>query len=243
MYITALRYDSTSTLDSYATQLPVTHHLKRLGRWELRSPITIIVGENGSGKSTLIEAIAMSMGVNAEGGTKKRMNFSYAGTESDLHNALVISRAHNPPNVVFLRAETFFNYASEHDRTVIMEAPLHPKSHGEAVTSFLSRNLRKPALFLFDEPEAGLSPVRQITLIADIHRAAQQGAQFIIATHSALLPAIPGAHIIEISTEAIRECTFDECLPVRDTLAFLADAEEITAEICNIPHHNAENAP
>lgn len=230
MFVTQIRVDAEVT--GYAAQLPVTQHLKHMGGLQLRAPVTVIVGDNGAGKSTLLEAIAVAMNINPEGGTKALMNFNYAETESQLGKALTISRAKNPPRSAFLRAETFFNFATEFRRNAAVDPMLHERSHGEGVLKFLESLWKKPHFMLFDEPEAGLSAIAQMALLAQIYHAAEAGSQFIIATHSAILPAIPGADIVCISENGIDNVTYEECESVAATKEFLNNPHETAKFIC-----------
>ena len=232
MFITKLRIDAE--IGGYAQNLPVVQHLHAHRGFEFHSPITVFAGANGTGKSTLLEAIAAAMGINPEGGTTSLMRFNYADTESALYQALTLSRKENPPLGVFLRGETFFNFASEHDTTTCFGERLHPRSHGQSVQQFLSVYLKKRGLFLFDEPESGLSALAQLTLLGQIYQATQLGSQFIIATHSVILPGIPGAKIYQINDTEIAAVKFDDLESVAVTREFLADPYGVADYVCEL---------
>lgn len=225
-----MRIDGDVT--DYAHTLPVVRHLIKDGGLEFRAPVTIIVGENGTGKSTLLEAIAGAMGINPEGGTSTLMRFNYAQTESRLFEALTLIRKQNPRISVFLRGETFFNFASEHDAATCFSEKLHPRSHGQSVQQFLDVYLKQRGLFIFDEPESGLSGLAQLALLGQIYKAASNGSQFIIATHSVILPGIPGADIYQIGRDGIAPIDYEEVETVAVVREFLADPYGVADYVC-----------
>lgn len=178
------------------------------------TPVTYIIGENGSGKSTLIEAIAVALGLNAEGGNKNT-NFSTSNHQSDLHDYLGTAKsAIIPRDWYFLRAESFYNMASYMDEIGYLEGyggkSLHQLSHGESFMSVLSNKLKGRGFYLFDEPEAALSPTRQLQALAEFHRLVQSGSQLIITTHSPILMAYPGATIYQLSESGIEEIEYTD---------------------------------
>ncbi len=170
-------------------------------------PVTFIIGENGSGKSTLIEAIAILLRFNPEGGSR---NFSFATAQAhgSLHKHLRHTRGpRREGDGFFLRAESYFNLASEIDRLDAEPGfgpeikssyggkSLHAQSHGESFFALLEHRLRGDGLYILDEPEAALSPTRQMTMLTRLHQLVQDGSQFLIATHSPILMAYPDADI------------------------------------------------
>jgi predicted ATPase len=178
-----------------------------MDRLRFERPVTFFVGENGSGKSTLVEAIAILMGLNPEGGSRN-FAFSTAKAHADLHRYLRPSRsARRMRDAFFLRAESYFNVASEFDRLDSesgLGAPiknayggksLHQQSHGESFFALLQNRLRADGLYILDEPEAALSPTRQMAMFSRLHQLVREGAQFLIATHSPILMAYPDADI------------------------------------------------
>ena len=206
--------------------------IARLDELVFEGPVTVFAGDNGTGKSTLLEAIAVAAGFNAEGGTRN-YRFSTYDDVSELCRALRLVRGFRRIKVgSFLRAESFFNVAStamrEYNDDGAME-DWHAESHGESFLSFLTK-YRQPGLFLMDEPEAALSPQRQLVLAKHVAEKAQEGSQFIIATHSPILLAIPGARILSFDGGVIHECVYDEAGAVRFMRAFLDDPRGVFEE-------------
>ena len=184
--------------------------VKSWDRLELHQNVTFFVGENGSGKSTLIEAIAIAAGFNPEGGSKN-FNFSTEESHSPLSEHIRLSRApKRNKDGYFLRAESYFNVASHInalDREPYGGPPvidsyggvsLHEQSHGESFMSLLLHRFGGDGLYILDEPEAALSPQRQLAFLSRMHELIKQGSQFIIATHSPILMAYPDAWIYEL---------------------------------------------
>ena len=206
--------------------------IARLDELVFEGPVTVFAGDNGTGKSTLLEAIAVAAGFNAEGGTRN-YRFSTYDDVSELCRALRLVRGFRRIKVgSFLRAESFFNVAStamrEYNDDGAME-DWHAESHGESFLSFLTK-YRQPGLFLMDEPEAALSPQRQLVLAKHVAEKAQEGSQFIIATHSPILLALPGARILSFDGGVIHECVYDEAGAVRFMRAFLDDPRGVFEE-------------
>ena len=201
-----------SKIDKYS-YLRDIEAIKGLERLELSNSITFFVGENGSGKSTLLEAIAISYGFNPEGGTKN-YSFSTYDSHSDLCNAIRISRGFRKAGWgYFLRAESFYNVATKEEEYADADHPsrkFHEKSHGESFLDIAQSQLRPNGIYLFDEPEAALSPQRQLTLLMEIYECARKGAQFIIVTHSPILLGIPGAEILTFDNGLIHRCEYEE---------------------------------
>ena len=234
-YINAFCIDEKIENGEYYARLPVVQLLQEQGWFRLESPVTFFVGENGSGKSTLLEALAVCAGMNAEGGSR---NFTFATkrTESGLHRHISLARGAREKDSYFLRAESFYNVASEIDRLDAIEAPtkrisasyggvsLHDQSHGESFLSLVQNRLNG-GLYILDEPEAALSPTRQMTLLVEFKRMVQAGAQLIVATHAPVLLAYPGAEIYEITENSIENTKCEECNHVRVTKRFLNDPQ------------------
>lgn len=219
-------------LDKYPFSLNAVKNMKEL---KFHPGVTFLVGENGSGKSTILEAIATSYGFNPEGGTKN-FNFSSYDSHSVLQDYLTVAKsAKRPKDGFFLRAESFYNVAShieELDRigggSPIINSyggvSLHEQSHGESFLSLFLHKFQGNSLYILDEPEAALSPSRQLTMIARLHELVEEGCQFIIATHSPILMAYPKAKIYEI-TDGYKEVSYKETEHFQVTKAFL-DAPE-----------------
>lgn len=197
--------------------------------------VTFFVGENGSGKSTILEAVALLLGFNAEGGTK---NFSFATcrTESELHRALrPVRNARRERHGFFLRAESTFNVATYIEQLGIVEwyggRSLHEQSHGEAFLTLVEQRFRPDGLYLLDEPEAALSPGRQLRFLGHLHALAQAGAQFIIATHSPILLAYPSALLYELSEGGIAAVKYEDTEHYRLTRDFLLHRDRFFHEL------------
>ncbi len=202
---------------SYVFSLPAVKHL---GRLELRQPVTFLVGENGTGKSTLLEAIAVACGFNPEGGTRN-FSFSTSDTHSPLHRALIVSKGvKRPKDGFFLRAESFYNVATEVDRLdKITPVPLlksyggrslHCQSHGESFLALMLHRFGGQGLYLLDEPEAALSPSSLFAMLIRMRDLVEQDSQFLIATHSPILMAYPGAEIYQLDEVGIRLTSYGE---------------------------------
>lgn len=198
------------------------------------SPITFFVGENGSGKSTLLEAIAIASGFNPEGGTKN-YSFSTYDSHSELCNAIRLSRTQNATWGFFLRAESFYNVATKEDEYShdIGGVPLnlHKKSHGESFLTMMQNSFRSKGLYILDEPEAALSPQRQLTLLVEINKCIEKGSQFIIATHSPIILGMPGAQILSFDDGNIHECMYEETDSYQITSMFINDKERLLSKL------------
>jgi predicted ATPase len=202
---------------------------------KLDVPVTLLAGDNGTGKSTLIEAFAEAIGFAPEGGELERAGELPPVPRPVLGGALkpVLERWSKPRNGYFLRAESFFNVAnfigSEHefapDLSLYGDVGLHQQSHGESFLALASNRFAGEGLYILDEPEAALSVSGALAVLATIVRASQAGAQFIIATHSPILLACPGARIYELDESGFAECAYDALDVVRLTRGFLDDPE------------------
>lgn len=196
--------------NSYLRQIDA---IKNLSELEFTSSITFFVGENGSGKSTLLEAIAVAYGFNPEGGTKN-YNFSTYDSHSELCDAIRIAKGFRKAKAgYFLRAESFYNAATKEEEYSDIAHPskkYHEKSHGESFLALAQNHLRPNGVYIFDEPEAALSPQRQLTLLMEIAECAKNGSQFIIVTHSPILLGIPDAQIFTFDDGMIHPCEYEE---------------------------------
>lgn len=205
-----LRRDTVPSFEHYPFFLSAVRELMSL---KLHPSVTFLIGENGSGKSTLLEAIAVAWGFNPEGGTKN-FAFSTHTSHSQLHKHLRLSRGiRRPRDGFFLRAESFFNVATEIQK--LDEAPgfgppiidsyggksLHAQSHGESFFALFNNRFGGNGLYILDEPEAALSPTRQMSMIARLHQLVRQNSQFIIATHSPIIMAYPDALIYQMQVK------------------------------------------
>lgn len=193
-------------------------------------PVTFFVGENGSGKSTLLEAIAASYGFNPEGGTRN-YRFSTYDSHSELFQAIRLIRGIRKPSWgYFLRAESFYNVATAEDE--YSRGPggrpqhFHQKSHGESFLALAQSSFRSNGIYLLDEPEAALSPQRQLTLLLEIVNCAREGSQFIIASHSPILLAIPHAEILSFDNGLIHRCSYEETESYQVTEMFINNRDQ-----------------
>ncbi|WP_241292465.1 AAA family ATPase [Burkholderia stabilis] len=201
--------------------------------------VTFFVGENGSGKSTLLEAIAVSMGFNPEGGTKN-FNFGTRASHSNLASYLRIAKGvRRPRDGFFLRAESFFNVATEIEHLdaepsfgpPVIDSygghSLHEQSHGESFMSLLMNRFGGKGLYLLDEPEAALSPQRQLAALARIHDLAMDDSQFFIATHSPILMAYPDASIFQFDAAGVSQVAYEETEHYQVMRTFLMDPKRM----------------
>ncbi|MBI5489264.1 MAG: AAA family ATPase [Deltaproteobacteria bacterium] len=211
----------------YPFSIPAVAKLETLS---LHPQVTFFVGENGSGKSTLIEAIAVAVGFNAEGGSRN-FHFSTRASESELHVVLRIVRgARRPRTGFFLRAESFFNVASVVDQLHLHDAyggkSLHERSHGESFLALVNERFGPDGLYIMDEPEAALSPQRQLSLLAAFERMVRQDrSQLLIATHSPILLAYPNARIYSLGDDGIAQVEYEQTEHYLITRDFLLDRD------------------
>ena len=224
--------------DSWLYALPVVRHLREQGALSFTKDVTFFVGENGTGKSTLIEAIAVASGFNAEGGTRNYA-FSTNDSHSDLWEHLRIGRTSFAEDGYFLRAESFYNAASyleELDKQPAAALPilrnyggksLHLRSHGESFLALVQYRFGGDGLYILDEPEAALSPMRLLTFMVEMDRLVRKNAQFIIATHSPILMAFPGADVWEFSDGGIRSVDYRQTAHYQITRRFLENPERM----------------
>ncbi len=192
--------EKVESFDRYPYSLPVIKNFKSL---EFHPKVTFIIGENGSGKSTLLEAIATAWGFNPEGGSKN-FNFSTQSSHSDLWQNIRLSKSfRRPKDGFFLRAESFYNVASNIDELGVISSyggiSLHQQSHGESFFSLMLNRFGGHGLYILDEPEAALSPTRQMAMLARMHELINQDSQFVIATHSPIVLAYPDAKIYTLN--------------------------------------------
>lgn len=221
MFLKEIQFiDWPEQADQYPFDLPAFRGLSNIS---ISQSVTFFVGENGSGKSTLLEAIAKHAGFNPEGGGRSNV-FATADTESPLENHLRLSWMPKVSQGFFLRAESFFNFASHIDEIEQNNDPryryaayggksLHQQSHGESFLSLFTHRFgsRGKAIYLLDEPEAALSPARQLALLRIMWELEQGGqAQFIVATHSPILLGYPDAEILNFDTSPLSSVQYED---------------------------------
>nr|WP_232510233.1 AAA family ATPase [Paenibacillus crassostreae] len=214
-----LKRQGIPSYDNYPFNLGV---IKSLHKLDLHPKVTYIVGENGMGKSTLMESIAVAWGFNPEGGT---INFSFStrSTHSDLYEYIqLIKGPYRPKDGFFFRAESYYNLATNIDDLDSQDSSdrpikesyggksLHEQSHGESFFSTFVHRFGGKGLYILDEPEAALSPLRQMAMLARIHELVQQNSQFIISTHSPILMAYPDSIIYNLNPDGIEMSSLEE---------------------------------
>jgi len=226
----SLKENMTPNWDEYPFNIPAIQNLNTL---EFHPDVTFLVGENGAGKSTLIEAIALAMGFSSEGGTRN-FNLATADTISPLHKYLKIVKSYaTPKDYYFLRAESFYNVATYMAQTGGAVSAgygakeLHERSHGEAFMAALSIKLKGRGFYIFDEPEAALSPTRQMAAISAIHQLVKNESQFITATHSPILLAYPRAKILYLDDSGISEIAYEDTEHYSITKSFLNNYKKL----------------
>lgn len=219
-----LARQTVDSWDSYPYNIPAIRNLTEL---PLHPNVTYFIGENGTGKSTLLEAVAVSMGFNPEGGGKN-LRFTTRNSHSELCNHVVLKKGvRHPTDGYFLRAESFFNVATNiesidnHPDNVNNNSglpvgyaygkrSLHEQSHGESFFSLMLNRFVGNGLYLMDEPETALSPAKQMSLVSMIHNLVNLHSQFVIVTHSPIVMAYPNSKIYLFSTDSISSIAYEE---------------------------------
>jgi predicted ATPase len=228
----SLKREGIASYEAYPFCVPAVRQLDRLA---FHADVTFIVGENGSGKSTLLEGIAAAWGFNPEGGTVN-FRFSTRSSHSELYKYLrLVKSPRRPKDGFFFRAESFFNVATDIER---MDAEpsfapsiinsyggrsLHEQSHGESFLALVLHRFGGNGLYILDEPEAALSPTRQLAVLRRINQLVEENSQFIIATHSPILMAYPTAKIFLLDNRGFSEIRYQEREHYAVTREFLAD--------------------
>lgn len=237
-YLASVRLRRDLPADTYLRALGPVQYLLAGNALDFDRPVTFLVGENGTGKSTLLEAVAVACGFNPEGGTRN-FSFSTRATHSPLGEYLTPARRRYPRDGFFLRAESFYNVATNIDQ--MDEAPslgprvidsyggtsLHHQSHGESFLALVQNRFGGKGLYLLDEPEAALSPSRLLTLMGEMDALVKADSQFVVATHSPILMAFPNARIYLLEAAGVRPVDYRETEHYQLTRRFLENPERM----------------
>ena len=233
VYLSQIRLSREHDLpdDEYPLTIPVIRHLHTLS---FAQSVTYLVGPNGSGKSTILEAIAVLLNLNPEGGSRN-FHFHTVETHSRLSEALVAVRSDlSYRDAFFFRAESYYNVASEIERLNAVDGgmyrsyggeSIHVRSHGEGFMALIQHRLNGKGIYLFDEPEAALSFSNQLAFLCWMNDAVARGAQIIITTHSPVILSYPHATIYEIGDGQITPVLYDECHVYKDMYGFMINRD------------------
>lgn len=205
-----INWEKIENKDKYPFNIKAIRNIEKI---KLDNSVTFLVGENGSGKSTLLEAIAISYGLNPEGGSQN-FNFSTYNSHSDLYEYITLITTGNIPKTkYFLRAESFYNVASQINELKVngyyQNKNFHECSHGESFLDLIKVRFYEQGFFILDEPEAALSPVRQMSLLCLINELVQKGCQFLIATHSPILISYINGIILDLDND-LKETKYED---------------------------------
>ncbi|MEC0126578.1 AAA family ATPase [Paenibacillus pabuli] len=216
--------------DQYPFHIPAIQSLERL---EFNNNITFFVGENGSGKSTLLEGIAHQCGFNTAGGGRNNY-FEIDAAESSLGDYLRLSWLPKITKGFFMRSESFYQFASHVDEMGSIDyyggRSLHEQSHGESFLNLFVNRFNAKGIYLLDEPEAALSPARQLSLLRILHDLSDH-SQFIIATHSPILLGYPGARILSFDDGQIQDVEYEDTEHYQITRSFLENRDRMLNEL------------
>lgn len=231
-----LNKEKVYSFDVFPLNLPVIRNLDTL---QFHPNVTYIVGENGMGKSTLLEGIAINLGFNPEGGTRN-FQFSSYDSHTNLHELLRVAKGiYKPHDHFFLRAETFYNLATnieEMDKEILGGRriidffggkSLHEQSHGESFFAAFLHRFQGNGLYILDEPEVALSPLRQLSMLARIHDLVENGSQFIISTHSPIIMAYPDSKILQLTEKGMDEVQLEETAHYQLMKQFFDDKDRL----------------
>ena len=235
-FIQRMAFKHPPDFSRYPFSLPAVRELEKI---RFDRPVTFLMGENGTGKSTLLEAVAVNFGFNPEGGTRN-FSFSSRDTHSSLCREITLVKGYRRPrDGFFLRAESFYNAASYIDELDSQPAAapriiqsyggvsLHRMSHGESFFTLATQRFSGQGLYLLDEPEAALSPARLLTLMVMLDQLVKKDSQFVIATHSPILMAFPGARIYQLGEAGVTMAEYRETEHYQLTRRFLENPERM----------------
>jgi len=239
----SLKQDTVPSFNTFPFHLP---SIRTLDELTLHPNVTFFVGENGMGKSTFLEAIAVAAGFNPEGGSFN-FNFSTYHSHSVLDEYLRLKKGiEMPKDGFFLRAETFYNVATKIEELDNEPSPgariidsfggvsLHEQSHGESFWATFMNRFYGNGIYLLDEPEAALSPLRQLSMLTRIHDLVQENSQFIIATHSPIIMSYPKAKIIEFTEDGAKETSLEETNHYRIMKQFFEDKNRLLHHLLDV---------
>ena len=232
-YIREVRLKNKIHKNSYLRNIAAVKYLEK-NPLVFDNEVTFFVGENGAGKSTVIEAIASAMRLNTEGGTKNYTGhrFSVANDAPDLEQHIIVAKEDYPKEMFFLRAESMYNLINflENYGSTRYTEKYHQQSHGETLIDIIS-SFKGDGLYIFDEPESALSPSKMLTLMLYIHNLVKRNSQLIIATHSPILMAYPGADIFLFSENGIDKVKYTDTEHYQITKLFLDHPERMIKEL------------
>src|SRR5580658_7027503 len=209
----------------WPASVPAMAQLLREGL-ELPAGLTVLVGENGSGKSTVIESLAEAYGLNPQGGSAQARLFQVRPSESGAGHELTVVRGPRPRWSYFLRADTMSQFYTYLEQNPGRKAErLHELSHGEGFLEILRTRVNETGFYLMDEPDAPLSFTASLGLVALLHDLVDVGSQVVVATHSPIVAAVPGAHLLELGPWGIRPASWDDLGLVISWRQFMRDPQ------------------
>lgn len=232
-YILDVTIDKSNLPKGYPFNLPIIQKLENI---VMHPKVTFFVGENGAGKSTLLEAIAIASGFNPEGGSKN-FDFYTKETHSQLSEFIKIHKGLTlPRDGFFLRAETFYNVATEIDNlnfasSLYGNKSLHHQSHGESFISLIENRFKGNGLYILDEPEAALSPANQFKFLVLMHKLVKNNSQFIITTHSPIIMGYPDADIFFIEDNSLKKSNYENTPHFQLTKYFLNNRNDVLKDL------------
>ena len=208
---------------AWPASVPAMAQLLREGL-ELPAGLTVLVGENGSGKSTVVESLAEAYGLNPQGGSALGQTFRIRESEPGIGRELTVVRGRKPRWSYFLRADTMsqlYTYLEQNPGR--KPERLHELSHGEGFLEVLRTRVNEAGFYLMDDPDAPLSFTASLGLVALLHDLVAAGSQMVVATHSPIVAALPGASLLELGPWGIRPATWEDLSLVVSWRQFMRD--------------------